>query len=401
MRRLVLIAVAVLALDAGLTVPATAQEADPTPTITVTPTADLVDGEAVTVDGAGWRPGNTFHHLYVSVCPVDEGACDLVDRGFEAEADGTFHREVRVRAVFTSQYGDTVTDCRVVPCHLLVEEYLVPPRATEPLTFDPDAPLLPDPVLTITPDHDLIEGQPLAIHGTGFFPDESLLETICTPGLDPYSCYGGEVHADGAGVLDTTANARVFQLQWHGGYDCRPAPHCSVYLLDPNDRAVRASAPQHLRPDGDEVVTVSPTDGLPEVATVAVHATGLNEGYPVWVRQCWVDPAYADLPYFNPPWPTCADGGVSFAIGPERELVTTFTVHRRIEVTPGPGPAVTVDCAVDPHCNLSVGGDGVDALLHNGLGDRGAWEEIPLAFASDATPAAPATPTAVTPAFTG
>lgn len=394
-RRTGVVAVA-LALLAGLAAPAAAQEADPSPTIVVTPADDLVDGQLVTVEGAGWPPGDTFHQLEISVCPADEDRCDRVDTGFEAEVDGTFHREVRVRTIARARDG-TVTDCRSVPCHLLVGERYSTPQVPAPLDFDADAPLLADPVLTVTPDHDLIFGQSVTLHGTGFFPNEALLETACTPGIDPYSCYGVPVVADASGTVDLTTVPAIFQLQWHGGYDCRQAPFCSFYLLDPADRVVRASAREHLRPDGDEAVTVTPADDLPESATVTVDATGLNEGYDGWVAQCWHDPAFDVLPN-GAPWATCGTERMPFSVGPSESLFTTVAVQRWLTVTPYSGGTVTIDCAVDPGCNVSVGGDAVDALLHNGMGDREARVEIPITFAG-AAPAA--TPTAVTPAFTG
>lgn len=278
-----------------------------------------------------------------------------------------------------------------------------PPRiAMESPSSDPGAPRLAAPVLTVTPDDDLIEDPTVAVHGTGFLADEALLLTVCTPGLDPLSCYGSEVEADAAGVLDTTADVRTFQLQWHGGYDCRRAPFCSVYLLDPVDRAVRASAPLHLRPEGDEAVTVTPTSALPAHATVTVHATGLNEPYRAWVGQCWHDPAFDDLAYAQPAWASCAAERVGFTVRPSRELTTTFRVHRYVTITrSSDGETVAIDCAVDPNCTLTVGGDGVDVLMHNGMDDRGAWIDTPLSFLAHPTSATPAAPIAASPAFTG
>lgn len=392
MERILVVAVAVVALAAGTVVPASGQEAAPTPVIHATPTTDLVDGQVVTVDGTGWPPRDSFRHLGIHLCPADEDQCDRLATGFEAEADGTFHREVHARTVFEAFDGTTI-DCRAVACHLLVDESTTHPRVRVPLTFDPDAPLLPDPVLAVTPDQDLIRDQPVTLHGTGFFPDEPLLLTICAPGLDPFSCAGLPVQADGSGELATTATPRIFQLQWHGGYDCRSEPFCSFSVLDPNDRALRASAPQHLRPDGDEVITVTPTDGLAENATVTVHASGLNEAYDGWVAQCWHDPA------FHQPWATCATDKVPFTVGPSREHTARYPVRRHITITrANDGVTIEVDCAIDSNCTLDVGGDAVDALLHNGMGDSEARVETPLSFAGATTPA---TPTAVTPAFAG
>src|SRR3954470_12023818 len=93
----------------GLVAPAQPAGAGPAPapTLTVTPSMDLVDGQVVTVAGAGWVPGNTCHSLIIRLCPDDETKGERLDGVFEAEGDGTFSRQIHVRTVVTASDATT------------------------------------------------------------------------------------------------------------------------------------------------------------------------------------------------------------------------------------------------------------------------------------------------------
>ena len=162
MRRVPLLAVVVLALVAGLTAPAAGQEVDRAPTLTVTPSSDLVDGQAVIVEGDGWWPES---RPILEECEVGTGRCALQWVRVDVDASGHFAVERIARAAFTSDDNGGEVDCLVSTCAFHIDFIAV---VDAPIAFDPDAPLLPPPTITVTPDHDLVDGDVMVVEGTGF-----------------------------------------------------------------------------------------------------------------------------------------------------------------------------------------------------------------------------------------
>ena len=117
-------------------------------------------------------------------------------------------------------------------------------------------------------------------------------------------------------------------------------------------------------------------------------------------------PIAMDPPSLGPGAPLLADPVLT--VTPDDDLIedqtwpSTAPASSHVTITrSSDGETVAIDCAVDPNCTLTVGGDGVDVLMHNGMDDRGAWIDTPLSFLADAAPAPPAAPVAANPAFTG
>jgi hypothetical protein len=118
------------------------------PSITVTPSTGLHDGDVVTVAGTGWPHDQP---ILIGQCPAgtrDVFFCDISDDGFvwpesvavplartraAAEASTGFEIEVPVR---TTAYGpDGPVDCRVEPCELLASDDPGLRQARVPLVF--------------------------------------------------------------------------------------------------------------------------------------------------------------------------------------------------------------------------------------------------------------------------
>ena len=178
MRRLVL-AAAVAALVAGPAAPVRAQavgsapvgggaasaEAAPTPagTVIMSRSTDLVDGEVVTVTGAGWPQGAD---VFVATC--GDGAFPCFGRQtVVADGSGAIALSYLVRAL---GHGGVWLDCRVEACHLHVW-----PRAgysaSVPLTFVPDGPVVDTGNAVVAPNAALVEGQAVEVTGNGWSTD--------------------------------------------------------------------------------------------------------------------------------------------------------------------------------------------------------------------------------------
>lgn len=330
MRRLVLAGTVGFAVLAGLTIPA--QAAAPVPSLTVTPSTDLVDGSVGTVAGDGWLPHEEVSLIQeagpslrppptVTVSP----AAGLVDQqpvtvtgahwGFADEiellecvaagdrcsapmdltwrdSDGygfthTFH----VRSGFTAEDGGWV-DCRTESCLLRAKEPGVgAPAADTPLAFDPAGPPATPPSVSASPDTDLVDGQVITVSGTGLRPNQSRLRVIVCAQAEPRHCTtGADVGTDAAGAFSVPFT--VFATNF--GYDtvdCRSEP-CLVRLADELG-IVDVSVPVAFRADGPLVynpsVSLDTDVGLVDGQVLTVSGTGWEPGRRVTIRECSAD----------------------------------------------------------------------------------------------------------------
>lgn len=177
-------------VSASLDFDPSAPLADP-PTLTVTPSTGLVDGQVVQVDALGFRPGSV---LFVFVCngsvptsrqcPQSYGASDSTG----VDDTGAMSAPYRVRAIITVEGGASV-DCRTAHCFLSATE--APWRddfPLVPLEFDPDAPLHPQPTITVTPSTGLVDGQRLHVQGHNWFAGERVELQQCVAGRGEFGC---------------------------------------------------------------------------------------------------------------------------------------------------------------------------------------------------------------------
>lgn len=203
MRRVLLAAVANLALVAGLTVPATGQEA--APTLSVTPSTDLVDGQTVTVAGEGWWPDS---HPILEECEVGTERCALQWVWVDVDGSGHFAVDRVARAAFTSRYGEV--DCLVTTCAFHIDFIA---EVDAPIAFDPAAPRLPPPSITVTPSDGLTDGDVMSVDGTGFSPGDPVDFAECAPGAT--YLFDDECHELG--------NGSDLAHSWNGSPGDRPS----------------------------------------------------------------------------------------------------------------------------------------------------------------------------------
>lgn len=187
------------------------------PTLVVTPDHDLVDGQRVRVTGGGYEPDQPLLLALCKPAPRSYGACDFsgafpIDT--HADAAGALDLEVTLFARMVG-FDARPLDCRRHACSLVTFEQGLPDdRLGEaPLDFDPDAPLLPDPVVDAHPLTDLVDGQEVTIEGTGFRPGEGYFVEQCLdddPGHDYWNCAGRyrAGQADANGEIHTTFAVR-------------------------------------------------------------------------------------------------------------------------------------------------------------------------------------------------
>jgi Neocarzinostatin family len=179
---------AVLAAPLGATEPWGIAAASATPTLTVTPATGLADGGTVRATGTGLTGWPALVQ-----CGADPGGiadCDWATlTAPELGAGGTFTVDHHVFALIHTEARGAI-DCRVAGrCVLVASSFLGPEpladgaRAT--LAFDPAAPLLPTPAITLTPATALRDGQRVRIDGREFGHRRSQTVQVYQCGPEP------------------------------------------------------------------------------------------------------------------------------------------------------------------------------------------------------------------------
>ena len=177
----------------------------PAPTLTVTPDIDLVDGQVVEVSGSGWTPDGEIFLLQCQegMPTTDPDACAV---SFQppviADGSGNFETTYRVRAIPSPFFNPF--DCREITCNLTAVGFPDGSQVSTVLHFAPDGPLVPAPVMTVTPNEDLAEIHTVRVDITGFFPGDQIAIAECIDAAD------GEVECSGAFEARTAdANGEV------------------------------------------------------------------------------------------------------------------------------------------------------------------------------------------------
>jgi hypothetical protein len=142
-----------------------------TQTLTVTPADGLTDGGTVHAAGAGLTGWPVL--VQCGADPHGIADCDWATvTALEPGTGGTFAVDHRVFTLIHTQAAGPI-DCRVGGrCVLVVSSFSaadpLADGASAPITFDPAAPLLPTPAITITPATGLLDGQQVRIDGRDF-----------------------------------------------------------------------------------------------------------------------------------------------------------------------------------------------------------------------------------------
>jgi hypothetical protein len=289
---------------ASLTVGLATVDAGAVGAMTVTPSSGLVDGQVVHVSATG-LDSNRSWGMEQCVTGHEIEGCDPSTAIFGGtDGNGSFSVDVEVRTILHTQIG--TIDCRtnVEPCVLGASTSGGPEGAVSAtLGFDPAGPLRPPPVVHATPDAGLIDGQVVAVDGTGFRSNQGYVEVRqCVAGATQASqCHSGGSDSygpvDPAGVFHSTKRVRAL-LATDGGpvVDCRTASDAcelQVGLFSPSPDTVVASIA--FDPDAPALppasIAVDPDTDLIDGQTVVVSGTGFLANSPVGISQCAIGPA--------------------------------------------------------------------------------------------------------------
>lgn len=375
-----------LVLVGALVVPAAAA-APEARSITVTPSTDLVDGQEVAVAGTGWPVGE---ELWVTVCEVGRARCGGTSADVVTGADGSFATTLRPRVQFTGPDLHPV-DCLVTPCEVRARPDTSPNLgAGAPVAFDPAAPLLPPPTITVDPATDLVDGQTVTVTGDGYVPDQRYWVAQCPASavsLDDGCVVYGDASwtTDGTGHVVASPTLGAVTLGFPHSTDCR-TDACTVSLIDlAANLSIDPRAAVAFDPDAPLLaraeLEVRPSTGVVDGQVVRVVGSGFDPGEALLLGECIAIDASPEV---------CdVDGSVRATVAADGTVDAELAVHARF--TQSNGGAADCErwgCAVRAYRNANTDDDFVDA---------------PISFAPAPAPPAtgPAAPVVATPRFTG
>jgi len=200
----------------------------PPPTVTATPDTDLVDGQTITLAGSGFTPGTVAAVQCATAVPGAPGCTTGRPVFGEADEEGEATIELRVRRFLTIQ-GTTYDCAEPGTCTAAIGEISTMTGASAAITFDPEAPLLPPPTVTVQPTTGLVDGQDVTITGSGYEPNVGVTIVQCrTVGGDTSGrgCHMPSlrgVSTDDEGAFTTTFRVLDRLTTQSGEVDCAVA----------------------------------------------------------------------------------------------------------------------------------------------------------------------------------
>jgi hypothetical protein len=356
----------------------------PEPTITVTPSTGLVQGQSVTVTGANFAP-TTFVGLSECANATEPaGYCLFVNGSTLSDANGAFTATFTVRrgVLDFATYPPGVIDCASGPqlCSITAFSVDGEDRASQAIDFDPSAPL-PVPDATVTPQFGLPDRAVVNVHSSGFAPGERVLvsqcpadapaTSSCTDAFSPFNFLtadaNGEiqtslrVHRD----VTTNDNGGVILLGTTSCADSVGA--CVIRVRSLDDPLVVADVPLGFDPTAvapPPVLTTTPAGPFTDGQQVEVHGSGYTPGAVLGMAQCQAG--------VEPGGGTCDSGDdglfTEFRADAQGTFTRTITMHTEVDGTEGP-----INCS----------GSGSCVLFAANRTDYGAERaEMPITFAA-------------------
>lgn len=319
-----------------------------TPTITVTPAADLVRGQVVSVTGSGLGADD----VVLVECPAGVAPayrCDYRTALLTTpDASGAIDVGFSVHRFIEGATGRI--DCSTAPdaCDLVVADQGASVFARHALAFDPTVPVA-QPTITVTPSSGLLAGQSVTVTGTGFLAGDFVRIRECAT-VDPYCSGSGTyvtIDTNGAFSAPLTVHLRV--NDGSGGATHCLAVDCIVRAESNSDLEYLADAPLAFDPNQPipppPAITVTPSTGLLHDQSVTITGTGFDPDGFVEISECTSD-ATADS--------YCGDYLTDLQVDPTGAFTTTATVTRLVS-TYAPGGPTFVDCSSAPCTVHAVG----------------------------------------------
>lgn len=188
----------------------------------VTPSNGLSDGDQVTVSGMGWSPNATLDVAQCAVANSSPDDCDWTTATtVQTDAQGSFTTPFTVHEVINT-VNEPGTDCRLTACYIGVAADFLAQFAFQAISFEPGT-LMP------TPDSGLVDGQSVALNGSGWPAGATVYVLQCRldQGLSLSACDTDTrqdyIAAPDGSVIDDFAVSQNLATG-SGAFDCAAVP---------------------------------------------------------------------------------------------------------------------------------------------------------------------------------
>ena len=370
----------------GVRVPISFDAAPPppaVPAVTVTPNSNLPYRAQVVVHGTGYRPGESVNAQYCASSTPGNGCGYTNFYGYgTADDTGTVDFTMTIKRRVSGDRSGVPVDCidSGSACFLLVQGRRSFESAQVLVTFDPNAPIPPAPVVVVAPSTNLGWRQVVGVFGLGFTPGPISVQQCGTfvEGQDSFlSCpRSTELMVNADGVL--LAGAVVRRMLDFGGGPGSPGVDCATSTTpctlqigngDPDETAsIPLGFDPNSQPPPPPVLTMTPSAHLVDGQAVTVHGSGFTPGATVGMAPCVSGvTAIAD---------TCDLGRAFSAVADDTGAFTTSqvaagvlgTARGLVECTLAPGTCVLAAAnAADltEFASTPFGVDAVELRLHS------------------------------------
>ncbi len=356
------------AIALGILLPPTAvpEASGVTPSITATPSTNLLQEDTVTVTGSGFGAGSI---VTIEWCPDHNPRCRF---GSNGRVDGTGHLEVDTFAEFrTVDAAGNPSDCRSEGCFIRASQVVGASTvtATARVTFDPTQPVLPPQTFRVSPATALADHDTVHVTGTGF----EGYTTVSQCALSHATCRAAsaEPEPDDVGSFALDYEVRRFITGRDiTPIDCAAIP-CVLYAESPNTPVANLTARISFDPTAPyeplPTISVTPHSNLPVDAPALVTGSHFAPNERVDATECVLDSVFgpcvvlfalsADsagtvsgpatlhrlLSRYGQPPTDCAAAGVRCGVS-LRGLASGSVASTVITFDPGvPLPSMTVD----------------------------------------------------------
>ncbi len=365
--------------------------------LAVSDTTSLVDAQHIVVtDPAG--SSDPYYNLCAVVIPLDrEVSCGMIPEVSRTAATTT----LEISPWFFTNDPLTKHDCRTIVCQIVDFPSGGAATASVPVTFDAVAPLRSSPVLDVSPNTGLVDGQTVAVSQAPPFPGSASFGECAAPTVDIFVLHEPcETITDDLGIAPYHGQVHAFVETHNGPVDCRaPGATCVMEGLDsifrPVDTSISFAPDGALDPRAVRRPTLETTAGV--YRTNTLDAMGFAAGDGLTVRWC--------VPLGGP----CGDSVIATRTSDSSGLAT-------FDIGPHPTSSATDKAVCASGCFLTVlGAAGARAAVEDYSWTLGSFPAIPVGgpigggtttttanrTVSTTTASQPATAVAAQPSYTG